>query len=302
MDAATVALLVTWIMPGGTDQPNVISSYRSTFASIEACEAAGDKILQDSQRINSEGRAKWEAYGRRVADLLWKDVSVSAVCVGSDLKPKPAEPPSAIAPAPPAKHLRDTCGPQPDDCWTQPISVPGWDAFRAPYKMTTGEVTDAITTLKDKATYKWARIAAELGSAEAQAHIGIQLIGDVNLLPKGVTRDANEGLKWLNISAQHGCVNALYYLSITYLAMQNKADGLKWAILAKTRKNVKACNMYFDRSYFNFTKFVDLLCEGMTTAQIAEAQKLAREWKPADPLDRLAWENNEVRNGTRQRP
>lgn len=302
MDANTVALLVTWIMPGGTDQPNVINSYQSTFASVEACEAAGDKIFQDAQRINSEGRAKWDAYGRRVADLIWKDVSLSAVCVGLDLKPKPAEPPRAIAPAPPAKHLRDTCSPYLDDCWTQPISVPGWDVFRAPSKMTTGEVTNAITTLEDKATYKWARIAAELGSAEAQAHIGIQLIGDVSLLPKGVTRDANEGLKWLNISAQHGCVNAFYYLSITYLSMQNKVDGLKWAILAKARKNVKACNMYFNKSYFDFTKFVDLLSDGMTTAQIAEAQKLAREWKPADSLDRLAWENNEVRNGTRQRP
>jgi hypothetical protein len=302
MDAATVALLVTWIMPGGTDQPNVINSYQATFASVEACEAAGDKILQDAQRMNSEGRAKWDVYGRRVADLLWKDVSVSAVCVGSDLKPKPAEPPHAIAPTPPAKHLRDTCGPYPDDCWTQPISATGWDVFRAPSKMTTGEVINAITTLEDKATYKWARIAADLGSAEAQAHIGIQLIGDVSLLSKGVTRDANEGLKWLNISAQHGCVNAFYYLSITDLSMQNKVDGLKWAILAKTRKNVKACNMYFDKSYFDFTKFVDLLSDGMTTAQIAEAQKLAREWKPADPLDRRAWENNEVRNGTRQRP
>jgi len=222
---------------------------------------------------------------------------VSAVCVGSDLKPKPAEPPT-----PSAKHLRDTCGPHPDDCWTQPISLPGWDVFRAPYKMTTGEVTNAITTLEDKATYKWARIAAELGSAEAQAHIGIQLIGDVSLLSKGMTRDANEGLRWLNISAQHGCVNAFYYLSVAYLSMQNKVEGLKWATLARAKKNVKACNMYFDKSSFDFTKFADLLSHGMTTAQIAEAQKLAREWKPADPLDRLAWENNEVRNGTRQRP
>ena len=106
MEGATVALLVTWIMPGGADQPNIINSYQSTFASVEACEAAGDKILQDTQRINSEGREKWDVYGRRVAGLLWKDVSVSAVCVGSDFKPKPAQPPLGIAPSPPAKRLR----------------------------------------------------------------------------------------------------------------------------------------------------------------------------------------------------
>ena len=247
MNAATVALLVTWIVPGGADQPNVINSYQSTFASVESCEAAGDKILQDARRINSEGREKWDIYGRRVASLLWKDVSVSAVCVESGLKPKPAEPPLAIASASPAKHLRDTCGPYPDDCWTQPISVPGWDVFRAPYKMTAGEVTNAISALEDKATYKWARIAAELGSAEAQSHIGIHLIGDLSLLPKGMTHDANEGLRWLNISAQHGCVNAFYYLSIVYLSMQNKVDGLKWAILAKTRRSVQSCNMYFEK-------------------------------------------------------
>jgi len=79
MDAATVVLLVTWIMPGVADQPNAINSYQSAFDSLEACEAAGDKILQDAQRINSQGRAQWDAYGRRVGDLLWKDVSVSAV-------------------------------------------------------------------------------------------------------------------------------------------------------------------------------------------------------------------------------
>ena len=235
----------------------------------------------------------WATSGRPPLEGCVRERSV----VGSDLKTKRAEPPT-----PPAKHLRDMCGPYPDDCWTQPISVPGWDVFRAPYKMTASEVINAITTQEDKATYKWARIAAELGSAEAQAHIGIQLIGDVSLLPKGVTRDANEGLKWLNISAQHGCVNALYYLSIAYMSMQNRVEGLKWGMLAKTRKNLKACNMFVDKSSFDFAKFVDLLSGGMTTAQIAEAQKLAREWKPADPLDRLAWENNEVRNGTRQRP
>jgi hypothetical protein len=26
------------------------------------------------------------------------------------------------------------------------------------------------------------------------------------------------------------------------------------------------------------------------------------EWKPTDPLDRKAWDNNEVRNGTREKP
>lgn len=166
--------------------------------------------------------------------------------------------------------------------------------------MTSGEVINVITALEDKATYKWARIAAELGSAEAQAHLGIH--GDASLLPKGLTRDTNEGLKWLNTSAQHGCVNAFYYLSTTYISMQNKVDALKWAILAKTRKNVKSCNMFFDKGHFDFAKFVDLLSDGMTTAQIAEAQKLAREWKPAYPLDRLAWDNNEVRNGTREKP
>jgi hypothetical protein len=29
MEGATVALLVTWIMPGGADQPNIINSYQS---------------------------------------------------------------------------------------------------------------------------------------------------------------------------------------------------------------------------------------------------------------------------------
>jgi hypothetical protein len=76
---AAIALLVTWIMPGGTDQPNVINSYQSTFASVEACEAAGDKIVQDAQRMNSEGRAKWEAYGRPPLEGCVRERSVRGI-------------------------------------------------------------------------------------------------------------------------------------------------------------------------------------------------------------------------------
>ena len=44
------------------------------------------------------------------------------------------------------------------------------------------------------------------------------------------------------------------------------------------------------------------LIQKMTPAQIADAQKLAQEWKPDDALDRQAWDRNDVANGTRGHP
>jgi hypothetical protein len=39
----------------------------------------------------------------------------------------------------------------------------------------------------------------------------------------------------------------------------------------------------------------------MTEKEIAEAQRRARDWTPADPLDKQAWDRNEARNGTKEK-
>jgi len=322
MDIGTAILLVTWIIPSGAkDQPNIVNSYQSTFASIEACEAARDKIVQDAQRINAESRTKWDSvYGQGGGAFFGSmhDVSVSAVCAGSDLKPKPGEPSPRAPVVPQSEHVPDACPEYPAVCWTRPVFRSDWKAFRVPKEMTAEQELDAISQLEAKlarkAQYKWARVAAEFGVAEAQADIGSQLMAE-DLLPDGVTRDPKEGLKWLNISAQHGCLDAFFYLSVeNFFILKSNIEALKWIIIAASRKNIKECNMFYEdykgTSYYAKNKpgydplkgLYDHIAEKMTGGQVAEAQKLAREWKPTDPLDRRAWDNNEVRNGTREKP
>jgi hypothetical protein len=139
MDTIAAVLLVTWIMPGG-DQPNVMNSYQSTFASMVACEAARDGIFQDAQRINIDSRTKWEPIIGVLAST--HDVQVSAVCAEANLRTNTDE-------------------------TTRTIPRPGWEIFKVPSKMTDIEIDQAVRDVGRRAEYKWARAAAEFGVAEA---------------------------------------------------------------------------------------------------------------------------------------
>ena len=264
MNASIVILLVTWLIPG--QPPN---SYQTSFASIEDCENSRAKIFQDAQRMNAESRSKWTpVVGTTVAATL--DASVSAVCTGSDAK-----------------------------------------AY-------TGTNLQVMTY----EAYRWARVAAELGDAEAQAKVGADLIDNKEL--KWMT-DTVEGLRWLDRSAQHGCFNGLLFLSMIYrdgasnpsrpdgYVPQDYVEALKWFNIAISRKDVKQCNMLFDYYHGGPRNLADLnrdplkeqydfLVGKMPPAQIAEAQRKAREWRPIDEANRQAWDRNEVTNGTLERP
>jgi hypothetical protein len=174
VDIAAAILLVTWIIPAGTrDQPNVVNNYQSVFASADACEAARGKILQDAQRINVESRKSWAYLGPLAA---MHDVHVSAVCADSGSHTK--------------RNIDETM---------RVVPFPGWEAFRVPSEMSDDDVKKIIFGLQHKAEYKWLRMAAELGVAEAQADIGLRLFDkDHRHLPDEVPADAKEGLKWLN--------------------------------------------------------------------------------------------------------
>ena len=156
--------------------------------------------------------------------------------------------------------------------------------------------------------YRWARVAAELGDAEAQETVGADLIAGKDL---GWMSDINEGLKWLNRSAQHGCFDAFYFLSLAYEGTnlpeqpvgnlpQDYVQALKWLDITISRKEVKECNMFHDfyhgrsrnpadKDRDPLMEQYDLLVQKITPAQIAEAKKLAQEWKPDEALDRQAW-------------
>ncbi len=273
MDSSAVILLVTWIITGQLDQPKVVNSYQVSFSSAEACETARNSILQDAQRINAKSRAKWTPlFGAQYAVLF--DASVSAVCTRSETG-------------------------------SAPQTFTGTSAQALAY--------DA---------YRWARVAAELGDPGAQAQVGVDLLISEELRWMA---DSDEGMKWLNRSAQHGCFDAFFYLSIIYASgvdyperpkghvSQDYVEALKWLDIATSRKDVKPCNWLFDFYHGGprnpadanrdpLKEQYDQIISKMTPDQIAEAEKLAREWKPTDLSDRQAWDRNGVANGTREHP
>ena len=61
--------------------------------------------------------------------------------------------------------------------------------------------------------YRWARVAAERGDAEAQAEVGVDL---VEIKELRWVSDRDEGLKWLNRSARTWLFGCISYLSSMY--------------------------------------------------------------------------------------
>jgi TPR repeat protein len=110
---------------------------------------------------------------------------------------------------------------------------------------------------------KWYRLAADQGRDDAQYQLG-HLYYRQNNYP--------EAAKWFRLAADHGRADAQSNLG----AMYAEGDGiphdlvqaLKWFILAAAQNNKDAIE--------NRNKAIPL----MTPVQIAEAQKLARDWKP----------------------
>ena len=122
-----------------------------------------------------------------------------------------------------------------------------------------------------KAVY-WYTRAAEQGHADAQTSLGIMYYDGL-----GVSRNYAEAAKWFQLAAEQGHALAQNNLGVMY-ALGNGVlrDFLQihmWFGLAVSRfppgedrdKAVKAQNT---------------VAAQMTSAQIAEAQRLAREWKP----------------------
>ncbi len=158
----------------------------------------------------------------------------------------------------------------------------------------------------DAEATKWFRKAAEQGDVMAQYNLGIMY--DVG---RGVTQDYAEAVKWYGKAADQGDAKAQYNLGLVYVkgqgVAQDNAGAVKWYRNAAEQGNVAAQtflgNMYKTgrgvtqdyvqaHMWFNLVaakgeetarKGRDLVAEKMTPAQIAEAQRLAREWRPKKP-------------------
>jgi TPR repeat protein len=121
---------------------------------------------------------------------------------------------------------------------------------------------------------KWYRKAAEHGIAEAQNNLGHMYYGG-----EGVPQDYAEATKWYRKAAEQGNAKAQGSLGFIYLmgrgVPKDYVISHMWFNLAGARFSAS------ERKKREIVEhYMDIVDSKMTPAQIAEAQRLAREWKP----------------------
>ncbi|MDB4560674.1 sel1 repeat family protein [Akkermansiaceae bacterium] len=116
---------------------------------------------------------------------------------------------------------------------------------------------------------KWTRKAAEQGDAEAQNSMGFYYFNAI-----GVLRDYDEGLKWYRKAAEQGNAMALHNLGLMW-----GKDSL--GLSPFPQDDVRAYmfyNLAAAKGDENVEKYMERKREIMTKDQIAEGEKLTREW------------------------
>jgi len=116
-----------------------------------------------------------------------------------------------------------------------------------------------------KVAAKWYTKAAEQGHTKAQYDLGLTY--DIG---RGVAQDYKVAVKWYTKAAEQGYARAQYKL------------GVRYAIGHGVAQDYVMAHMFFNIAAIDGDKSAiesrDLVAKRMTSAQIAEAQKLAREW------------------------
>jgi hypothetical protein len=138
---------------------------------------------------------------------------------------------------------------------------------RASLEMILQEVEDGVIRSAQVEAVARCRGAAEQGIAEAQTNLGVMYsIGQI------VSRDDAEAVKWYWRAANQGLARAQYNLGVMYAKGQSVPHddvlAYMWFSLAAAQANQKAA------------KARDLIASLVTSSQLAEAQRLAEEWRP----------------------
>jgi S1-C subfamily serine protease len=115
--------------------------------------------------------------------------------------------------------------------------------------------------------FKWFTKAAEQGHAGAQLILGVMYYNG-----KGVPQDYKEAVRWFTRSAEQGNAEAQAYVSRMYYYGQGVPEDYVQAY--------KWCNLAAARGFESAKEARDMLRKGMSPAQIAEAQRLSREFRP----------------------
>lgn len=124
----------------------------------------------------------------------------------------------------------------------------------------------------DALAVRWYRKAAEAGHAEAQNNLGWMYATG-----RGVPQDDQEAVHWYRKAAEAGQTLTQYYLGVRYRdgkgVPQDNVQAHRWfsiAAAATTDKKIRG----------RAVRGRDKLIQKMTPHEIAEAEQLARKWKP----------------------
>ena len=119
---------------------------------------------------------------------------------------------------------------------------------------------------------RWYRLAAEQGDAMAQFSLGFMYDDG-----RGVPQDSAEAVKWYRLAAEQGDAGAQINLGFMY----NNGQGVTQDyVQAHLWFNLAAARLPPGEGRDMATRNRDKAAKRMTPAQVAEAQRLAREWKP----------------------
>jgi TPR repeat protein len=121
---------------------------------------------------------------------------------------------------------------------------------------------------------RWCRAAAEADIAEAQCRLG-----DMHIKGQGVSQDYTEAAKWCRSAAQKGDAMAQMRLGALYYNGQGVPRDY---VQAQMWLNLAAAGFPSSKaeSQSRATSLCEIVAAKMTDTQIAQAQHLAREWKP----------------------
>jgi TPR repeat protein len=112
---------------------------------------------------------------------------------------------------------------------------------------------------------KWYREAAKQSDADAQTNLGVMY-----RYGQGVSQDDAEAVKWWRMAAERGHARAQFNLGFMYAkgegVPQDYISAHLWFSLAASLGNENA------------KQGQDLAASNITPDQLAEAQRMAREW------------------------
>ena len=131
----------------------------------------------------------------------------------------------------------------------------------------------------DREAVRWFRLAAEQGNAIAQFNLGVAYYSG-----EGVPEDDREAVRWFRLAAEQGEARAQFNLGVMYDngrgVPQDYVQAHKWFNIAASSAEAD------DREKSAASR--NLVAARMTPRQIAEAQRLAREWRPGPSAAELS--------------